>query len=532
MKLTKTCLLASLVLLAACSTSPEPETLVETQSTTTTLRIPLTKASDDAEELARGSVSTGGGLLDFNAKDGVSQIVGVRFQNVTVPQGAKITRVRLEVVGGRDDADPVRLSVSGEAAANAATFATSKYNFSSREKTAATSLWKPNFWRKGGSYKTGDLSAIVQEVVNREDWKSGNALAFFINGVGGTGKRSAISYETNVKHRPVLVVTFSTDETAPEPTPEPEPTPDPTPEPVTPEPTTPSSGQGSSCLNDRGDLIKLRGSYSDRVTVFKRKDVKIDASDLKVKNRGNAFVASFNRGSFCLSGGTYATSISRSSSWATFHGNAAIYLYRNEGTTVERVAVLNAGDGFSVKDDVPNFVIRDSYGDDLHDDFVENDRFNNGTVKNNLVDNAFTAFSCREEADRVSPRNVTVKMQNNLIALRRQSNGGSHNDLFKWGRDTKKGCRLELRDNIFVIENDNAGYINPGKDPRVDYSPLVESACKGHKNTVIYLGNDKRYLDELKKASPTCFTITDDLGIWKKARAKWFDAHPQFRKYE
>ena len=238
MKRTKFCLLASLALLAACSTSPEPEALLETQSTTTTLRIPLTKASDDAEELARGSVSTGGGLLDFNAKDGVSQTVGVRFQNVAVPQGAKITRVRLEVVGGRADADPVRLRVSGEAAADAATFTSSQHNLSSREKTAATSLWRPNLWEKGELYKTGDLSAIVQEVVNRKDWKSGNALAFFIGGVGGTGKRSAVTYETNAKHRPVLVVSFDTGETAPEPTPEPEPdpTPEPEPEPVTPEP--------------------------------------------------------------------------------------------------------------------------------------------------------------------------------------------------------------------------------------------------------------------------------------------------------
>lgn len=219
--------LALLVLLAACSTSPEPESLLGTRNTSTTLRIPLAKASDDAEELARGSVSVDGGLLDFNAKDGAAQTVGVRFQKVAVPRGAKITRVHLEVTGGRDDAKPVRLQVSGEAAANAANFTTSRFDLSSRKKTAATSLWRPNPWRKGGPYKTGDLSAIVQEVVNGKNWKSGNALAFFIDGIGGTGKRSAVTYETNAKHRPVLVVTFDTGEAAPEPTPEPAPAPTP-----------------------------------------------------------------------------------------------------------------------------------------------------------------------------------------------------------------------------------------------------------------------------------------------------------------
>ncbi len=232
--------LATLVLLAACSSSPEPESLLGAQATTTTIRIPLVKAADDAEEVRSGSMSVGGGLLDFNEKTGTSQTVGIRFQNIAVPQGAKVTGVRLEVRGGRADADPVRLLVTGEATADAATFTSSKNNLSSRKKTAATSLWRPNPWKKGGLYKTGDLSAIVQEVVDHKDWESGNALAFFVDGAGGAGKRSAVAYETSAKHRPVLVVTFATSGGGVAPTPEPEPAPAPQPTPE-PEPVTPSN---------------------------------------------------------------------------------------------------------------------------------------------------------------------------------------------------------------------------------------------------------------------------------------------------
>ncbi len=230
----KGCLFASLMLLAACSSGLTPEVpTLESLSTSTTLRLPIVGASDDAEEVSGGSMQLGGGLLDLRAKDGIVQTVGLRFQNVAIPQGAKITAARIQVASGANDAGSVTLEVRGEAADNATTFTTTKGNLGSRAKTAAASTWRPLEWLQGKPYQTGDLSPIVQEVVSRSGWKSGNALAFSVAGTAGTAERAVIAYGGKVEHRPVLVVTFDTGEhVAPTPTPTPEPSPEPTPAPA------------------------------------------------------------------------------------------------------------------------------------------------------------------------------------------------------------------------------------------------------------------------------------------------------------
>ncbi len=213
--------------------SPE----LTTQAGSTTVTIPVVSPSDDAEEILGGGMELTGGLLDLRAKNGVLQTVGVRFQNVTIPRGAIVESAYFTVKGGTLDSGSVTLKVQGEAADNALTFSSSKNNISSRSKTGASVTWQPNSWVAGSPYKTGNLATILQEIVNRSGWQSGNALALIIEGVSGTAERSAIAFGGAATNVPSLVVTYSGDVTAPptptEPTPTPptEPAPEPTPEP-------------------------------------------------------------------------------------------------------------------------------------------------------------------------------------------------------------------------------------------------------------------------------------------------------------
>ncbi len=206
-----------LVPLAACSSGIAPELELETLATNT-LRIPVVAVSDDAEEVRGGSVQLGGGLLDLRAKDGVEQTVGLRFQKVAVPAGAKIESAYLELRGGLNDSGAVTLEVRGEAADNAATYNTLRYNLSSRAKTSAASLWTPTSWAQGRAYRSGNLAPVVQEIVSRSGWRGGNALALTVAGAGGSAERAAIAYGGKLEYRPALVITFSTD-AAPAPSP-------------------------------------------------------------------------------------------------------------------------------------------------------------------------------------------------------------------------------------------------------------------------------------------------------------------------
>ncbi|MCI0554706.1 MAG: hypothetical protein L0287_27480, partial [Anaerolineae bacterium] len=78
---------------------------------------------------------------------------------------------------------------------------------------------------EGPAQRTPNLASVIQEVVNRPGWASGNAIAVIIT---GTGKRIAESYEGYSWGAPYLHVRYTLPAT---PTPGPSPTPTKTPTP-------------------------------------------------------------------------------------------------------------------------------------------------------------------------------------------------------------------------------------------------------------------------------------------------------------
>ena len=511
-------LLSSLVLLAACSSGLEQGPELETQAAAKTIEIPLANNADDAEQSGSRLV-TNGKALDFSQD---RQTVALRFSNVKVPQGAKIKAATISFTAISADSEPVKLQVRAEDTDNAATFGKS---VSDRAQTSAVAAWNPKPWRRGLATRTWNLSSVVQEVVSRGGWESGNALAFYVTGDRDV-KRSAYARDKSSSRTPRLKITFE---------PSLRPDADPEPEPGVPERPNVSS---SSCLNN-GVTRKLSGDYRSRVLIRNGKNAVIDARDAKLLAR-SAFLAENNGGSLCLSGGFLDNGLSDDTDWDTFHNAAGLLFYRTPNATIENMTIAHTGDGITFKNDNPNWLFRDSYIRHAGDDGVENDRFNDGTVDDVLIDWAYTGLSCRKEQKSARDVNYTFKVQNTLIALKPQEGtynrskgrGGApgHNQLFKVTQNVTKGCRLALRDNVFLISG-YAGKVDPSEDPKVKYDVLDRGACRGHKNTIIYTGGSPGYLKELQAAAPECFDVTTNLGVWKAARAKWFNRHPQFAEY-
>src|SRR5262249_28731317 len=68
----------------------------------------------------------------------------------------------------------------------------------------ASVAWTPNAWTSGQAgtgQRTPDLSAVIQEIVNRSGWASGNAIALVIT---GTGARTAFTYDGSTTQAAVL----------------------------------------------------------------------------------------------------------------------------------------------------------------------------------------------------------------------------------------------------------------------------------------------------------------------------------------
>ena len=166
--------------------------------------------TDDAEEnLGSGSVSTAGNDLELVTDGATSQEVGIRFQNLAIPQGATITNAYITFTAKTIDTGVTNLNFYGEAADNAVTFSTTTYDITSRTKTTASVTWSsvPGWNTIDEEHQTPDLTAAIQEVVNRAGWSSGNALVFIVT---GSGERTAYSYATSSSDKaPKLHVEFT-----------------------------------------------------------------------------------------------------------------------------------------------------------------------------------------------------------------------------------------------------------------------------------------------------------------------------------
>jgi hypothetical protein len=182
--------------------------VIGTPSPWNTIERRIAAASDDAEESANGKLSRDTGDLEL-VYDGGLQKVGLRYTNVAIPAGATITRAWIQFEADEQQSELTSLLVQGEAADHPVTYSQSN-RVSTRLRTLAAAPWTPAAWtivgEAGTDQRTPDLSAVVQEIVNRPGWASGSEMAFVIT---GTGHRTARSYEGRAAGAPLLHVEFA-----------------------------------------------------------------------------------------------------------------------------------------------------------------------------------------------------------------------------------------------------------------------------------------------------------------------------------
>ncbi|HYJ66186.1 MAG TPA: hypothetical protein VEX15_00830 [Nocardioidaceae bacterium] len=172
--------------------------------TVQTLNIPVRLGSDDAEERYNGEVLPSSSDLDITA-DGsrFMTAVGLRFTNVTVPQGATLTNAYIQFTADETGTDTANLTLRAQAADNPPTFQATTTNLSTRPTTAGSVAWAPPAWTTvgaaGTAQRTPNLASMLQAVVNRAGWVQGNAVVLLIR---GTGDRTAEAFEG--AHDPVL----------------------------------------------------------------------------------------------------------------------------------------------------------------------------------------------------------------------------------------------------------------------------------------------------------------------------------------
>jgi chitodextrinase len=173
------------------------------------LSLRISSGGDDAEErLSSGAVNLTSSDLELGFERTREQAVGLRFTGVDIPKGATIVSASVLFTADEVKTGAASVSIRGEAADNAAPFSGSG-NISGRQTTSNVVGWNPPDWTAvgdaGPAQRTPDLAALIQEIVGRQGWAAGNALAFVIR---GSGTRTAESYNGVAAAAPLLELVY------------------------------------------------------------------------------------------------------------------------------------------------------------------------------------------------------------------------------------------------------------------------------------------------------------------------------------
>ncbi|MCG2462926.1 immunoglobulin domain-containing protein [Flavobacteriaceae bacterium F89] len=178
----------------------------------TTITSQISNDDDDAEErVSNGEVDVNSSDLEL-IRDGNDQLVGVRFRNINVPQGETILSASIQFTVDETDTGSTSLLIHGEDRNNAKKFKDDDDNISDRRLTTASVAWNSipawnSVGQAGVDQRTPDLKNIVQEIVNRGGWSSGNNMVFIFS---GSGQRTAEAHDGDSSKAPILTITYGT----------------------------------------------------------------------------------------------------------------------------------------------------------------------------------------------------------------------------------------------------------------------------------------------------------------------------------
>lgn len=126
-----------------------------------------------------------------------NQYVGFQFSAIAIPKGAFITNAYIQLTSDTtSNSATADFIIAGENTGSALPFTAVSGDISGRPLTTSSVTWSPPQWsialENGPNEQTPALTTIVQEIVGRPDWDTGNSMAFVVTGAGW---RVACAYE-------------------------------------------------------------------------------------------------------------------------------------------------------------------------------------------------------------------------------------------------------------------------------------------------------------------------------------------------
>lgn len=163
-------------------------------------------AEEDALEHSDGKIEWDLKHLPLADESG-SDWVALRFDQIPLHRHAKLDHVRLQFTSQEVNTDAAEMTITMEDAGNALRFQEGAATPSQRKKLTESVVWKSKSWPTAkeslAAQQSPELKHLLQQVIDRDDWKAGNSVVFYIR---GKGKRIAMSSKGESFESPLLII--------------------------------------------------------------------------------------------------------------------------------------------------------------------------------------------------------------------------------------------------------------------------------------------------------------------------------------
>jgi hypothetical protein len=169
------------------------------------------QANDAEENIRNGRQLLTSSDLEVGHDKGKRQMIGLRFTDVAIPQGAIITNAYVQFTTRAPGSGGTTATIWGQDADNANAFSSALKGISNKPRTTAAVSWSPGAWSSvgaaGAAQRTPQLATIVQEIVNRDGWTGASSIALLIEGLSGS--RNGWAYDGSPSKAPLLHVEYA-----------------------------------------------------------------------------------------------------------------------------------------------------------------------------------------------------------------------------------------------------------------------------------------------------------------------------------
>ncbi len=148
------------------------------------------------------------------------QVVGIRFADIPIPKGSKVINAYIQFTAddGKITGGPVNLIINGLLQPDTVELSSGENFWTERNpKTNAEVAWSniPDWvsFQATDASRTPDISSVIQEIIDQDDWVSGNSLMVFIRDDEtnpSADQRNARSDGEGAENEPLLHIELST----------------------------------------------------------------------------------------------------------------------------------------------------------------------------------------------------------------------------------------------------------------------------------------------------------------------------------